>query len=473
MSRCCCRPQTDLRALGIIRTTVSEPPRATSENDLRGERPDLSVVIPVWNGVHNLGRLLPRLFRALRTLPATSEVLVVLPESDPVGKLVVESGAFVVPLPEPGYGSALNAGLAASTGQWVVTMDADYSHHPEFVRTLWLNRNSADVLIASRYVAGAYAAMPLSRRIASRVLNGIYRTALALPYRDLSSGFRMYRRSVLEDLGPVSATGLDSLQELLAKAFAQGWRIQEVPLYYPQSKHWTSGRLAELGAGYARTFGRMLALRNSVKAADYDHRAFDSWIPLQRYWQRARFRVIRSMVDGSTRILDIGCGSSRIVQSLPQAVGLDMQLRKLRWLRAPGRQLVQASLMDLPFADGTFDCVICSEVIEHIAHEDIDLTDMVRVLAPGGILVLGTPDYGRWIWRALEGAYKKVFPQGYATEHINPYTRSTLRAEIERMGLAVLDLEYVGASEMIFKAVKPADEGGAAQPVLRVAGSGA
>jgi dolichol-phosphate mannosyltransferase len=433
-------------------------------------RPDLSIVIPVWNGDHNLGRLLPQLSRALRTLPATAEILVVLPPGDPVEQLVAGAGGRVVPVREAGYGSALNAGLGASRGRWVVTMDADYSHHPEFVRTLWLNRDAADLLIASRYVAGAYAEMPLTRRIASRTLNSIYRTALALPYRDLSSGFRMYRRTVLDDLGPVRATGLDALQELVARAFAQGWRIQEVPLYYPQSKRWAGGRFAELGAGYLKTFGRMFSLRNSVKAADYDHRAFDSWIPLQRYWQRARFRVIRGMVDGSTRILDIGCGSSRIVQSLPQAVGLDMQLRKLRWLRAPGRQLVQASLMDLPFPDEAFDCVICSEVIEHIPREDITLTDMVRVLAPGGILVLGTPDYGRWIWRALEGAYKKVFPQGYATEHINLYTRSMLREQIEGMGLTVLDLKYVGASEMIFKATKPAAEG-AATPSLRVAGS--
>ena len=454
---------------GYHQPVVSEPTPipAVARTDAT---PDLSIVIPVWNGDHSLGRLLPQLSRALRTLPATSEVLVVLPAGDPVERLVEAAGARVVPPPDGGYGAALNAGLEAALGRWVVTMDADYSHHPEFVRTLWLNRESADVLIASRYVAGAYAAMPLSRRVASRTLNSLYRTALALPYRDLSSGFRMSRRAVLKDLGPASATGLDALQELIARAFAQGWRIEEVPLYYPQSKRWAGGRFAELSAGYLKTFGRMFSLRNSVKAADYDHRAFDSWIPLQRYWQRARFRVIRGMVDGSTRILDIGCGSSRIVQSLPQAVGLDMQLRKLRWLRAPGRQLVQASLMDLPFPDEAFDCVICSEVIEHIPREDITLTDMVRVLAPGGVLVLGTPDYGRWIWRALEGAYKKVFPQGYATEHINLYTRATLRTEIETLGLTILDLQYVGASEMIFKAMKPAADG-AAQPTLRVAGS--
>jgi dolichol-phosphate mannosyltransferase len=434
-------------------------------------RPELSVVVPVWNGEHSLGKLLPRLFAVLDSIvPGRGEVVVVLAPGDAVGSLAERSGARVVLFDRPGYGNALNAGLAATRGRWVITMDADFSHHPEFIRTLWLRRREADVLIASRYIPGAYAAMPLSRRILSRALNRLYRTALALPHSDLSSGFRMYSRPVLDDIGPVGADGLDSLQEILVKAYSQGWQIREAPLFYRQSRTWTSGRLAELGAGYLKTLGRLMALRNSVKAADYDHRAFDSWIPLQRYWQRARFRVIRSMVDGRTRILDIGCGSSRIVQSLPQSVGLDMQIRKLRWLRAPGRQLVQASLMQLPFPDAAFDAVICSEVIEHIPRDEIDLGDMVRVLAPGGTLVLGTPDYGRWIWRALEGLYKKIFPQGYATEHINPYTRRELRQEIERLGLTVLDVQYVGGSEMIFHAEKPAEAPAQVRPALRVAG---
>ncbi|HEX2266969.1 MAG TPA: methyltransferase domain-containing protein [Actinomycetota bacterium] len=417
--------------------------------------PDLSVVVPVWNGEHSLGRLLPRLRSVLESIGVQSEIVVVLPPDEPVADLVERFGARVEEFKGGGYGQALNAGLSAARGRWVVTMDADFSHHPEFIRTLWLRRREADVLIASRYVPGAYAEMPVSRRLASRTLNRLYRTSLALPYQDLSSGFRMYARDVVDDIGPVNAEGLDSLQEILVKAFSQGWKTVEVPLFYRQTRVWTSGRFAEMGAGYLKTLGRLMALRNSVKAADYDHRAFDSWIPLQRYWQRERFRVIRGMVDGSTRILDIGCGSSRILQSLPQAVGLDMQIRKLRWLRAPGRQLVQGSLSQLPFEDESFDAVICSEVIEHIPRDEIDLTDMVRVLAPGGALVLGTPDYGTWTWRTLEGMYKKVFPQGYATEHINPYTRQDLRREIERLGLIVWDVQYVARSEMIFKAFKP------------------
>jgi ubiquinone/menaquinone biosynthesis C-methylase UbiE len=196
----------------------------------------------------------------------------------------------------------------------------------------------------------------------------------------------------------------------------------------------------------------MFALRNSVRAADYDSRAFDSPIPLQRYWQRARFRIIQEMVPETGLVLDIGCGSSRILQSLPHAVGMDTAMRKLRWLRAPGRMLLQGDMNRLPFRDGAFHTVVCSEVIEHVPREQVRLAELVRVLRPGGILVLGTPDYGRRLWRFLEWVYGKVFPGGYVKEHINRYTYEGLRPELQDLGLEVEACRYVGRSEMIFKA---------------------
>src|SRR5438034_7360135 len=109
--------------------------------------PELSVVLPVWNGEHSLGKLLPSLSAVLEsTVPGGSEVVVVLSPDDPVGDLAERAGARVVRFDQPGYGSALNEGLAAARGRWVITMDADFSHHPEFIRTLWLRRREADVL---------------------------------------------------------------------------------------------------------------------------------------------------------------------------------------------------------------------------------------------------------------------------------------------------------------------------------------
>jgi ubiquinone/menaquinone biosynthesis C-methylase UbiE len=246
------------------------------------------------------------------------------------------------------------------------------------------------------------------------------------------------------------------LPEMITKAICQGWKVVEVPFWYQGSRPWSRTKMIRLGGGYIKTLGRLIGLRNSAKAADYDHRAFDSWIPLQRYWQRERFRIIQGYAEEASLILDVGCGTSRIVQNIPNVVGMDLALRKLRWLRAPGRWLLQGDLSRLPFPNASFEAVICSEVIEHMPRKDVHLEEFVRVIRPGGLLILSTPDYSRRVWRSLEWIYARVFPGGYVTEHINPYTHDMLQQELEQLGLEVLDCAYVGASEMIFKSRVPA-----------------
>lgn len=418
-------------------------------------RPALSVVIPVW-GEHNLARLIPSVRSTLRSLGAEHEIVVAVARTARRARAAAETaGARVVTAMGSGYGEILRAGLSAANGAYVVTMDADFSHRPGYVRTMWHHRHRAEVLIGSRYVRRAYAEMSAGRRILSRLLNFLYRKALALPYRDLSSGFRMYRSDVLSDIGLPQAQGLDVLPEMTVKAYCQGWRIAEIPFWYQGARPFTRMRMVRLGLGYVTTLGRAFALRNSVKAADYDHRAFDSWIPLQRYWQRSRFRIIQNFVADEGWVLDIGCGSSRIVQTLPRVVATDLAIRKLRWLRSPGRPLLQADMNRLPFRSGAFGAVVCSEVIEHIPRDQVRLEELVRVISPGGVLVLGTPDYGKRLWRTIEWTYGKLFPGGYAKEHINRYDHEGLRRMLEELGLEVESVRYVGRSEMIFKARVP------------------
>lgn len=418
-------------------------------------RAAISIVIPIW-GEHNLTRLIPSVQATLQALSLEHEIIVASRPGARRARAAAESlGAAPVTATGSGYGEILRAGLAAATGGYVVTMDADFSHRPGYVRTMWHNRHRAEVLIGSRYVRRAYAEMPPARRILSRLLNVLYRKALALPYRDLSSGFRMYRSDVLADIGLPRAQGLDVLPEMTVKAYSQGWRIAEIPLWYQGARPFTRMRMFQLGMGYLTTLGRAFALRNSVKAADYDHRAFDSWIPLQRYWQRRRFRIIQDYLADEGWVLDIGCGSSRIVQTLPRVVATDLAIRKLRWLRAPGRPLLQADMNRLPFRSGAFGAVVCSEVIEHIPRDDVRLEELVRVIAPGGALVLGTPDYGKRKWRTIEWIYGRLFPGGYVKEHINRYDNAALKAILEGLGLEIESVRYVGGSEMIFKARVP------------------
>jgi SAM-dependent methyltransferase len=234
-------------------------------------------------------------------------------------------------------------------------------------------------------------------------------------------------------------------------------------------------RLLHFAWAYLTTLLRMWQLRNSVASADYDHRAFDSPIWLQRYWQRTRHRIVldylaEAGLPPGAAVLDIGCGSSRIIQALPEAVGLDVLLPKLRFLRGRGhRPLVQASTFALPFPDGAFQAVISSEVIEHVPDVPPLFEEMTRVLAPGGTLILGTPDYGRRLWWILEWLYGKILPGAYAEEHITHFTRASLAERLASLGYAVQALRYVGSCEMIFRATRgpasrtpPAGKGGGA-----------
>ena len=423
---------------------------------MKQARPDLAVVIPALNERENLELLLPALKEVLGGLGVAAEIVVADGGShDGTRQAAQRRGARVVLQQERGYGGALLAGFAATTARYIVTMDADLSHRPVFLEELWKRRDEAEVLIASRYVAGGRAEMGWFRRLLSRILNRTYRRVLSLPLHDLSSGFRMYRRDALAGLA-LEARDFDVLEEILIRVHTEGWQIQEVPFHYmARGSGRSHARLVKFGWALLKTLVRMWRLRNSVASADYDYRAFDSPIWLQRYWQRTRHRIILGSLEGREGILDIGCGSSRIILDLPAAVGMDILQRKLRWLRPRHARLVRGGCERLPFRDGTFAAVINSEVIEHVPDVPEVWTEMWRVLRPGGTLILGTPDYGRRLWWVLEWIYGVVLPGAYAKEHITHFTREDLDRRLRAAGYEILDCRYVGFCEMIFKARKP------------------
>lgn len=417
---------------------------------------DIAVVIPAWNERDNLELLLPALRGQLDGLNLRSEIVVVDAGShDGTGETAERWGARLVRQRKPGYGGALMEGLASTTAPYVVTMDADLSHRPVFIEEFWKRRREADLLIASRYVPGGRADMGPLRRFLSLVLNRTYRRVLSLPVGDLSSGFRMYRRDLLGGLA-VRARDFDVLEEILIRVHADGRRILEVPFHYmARGAGRSHARLVKFGWALFKTLLRMWRLRNSVESADYDYRAYDSPIWLQRYWQRTRHRIVLDFVRGRTDVLDVGCGSSRIVLDLPDAVGLDIQQHKLRWLLPRHRRVVRGSCFALPVRSGSQDAVINSQVIEHVPDDPAILGESWRVLRPGGLLVLGTPDYGRWLWWMLEWIYGKVLPGAYAHEHITHFTRASLLAKLRGAGFEVLAYKYVGFCELIVLAKKP------------------
>ena len=225
---------------------------------------DLSVLILAKHEAGNLRHLLPAVHRVLESGGLRYEILVVTEPRDlDTAKVARAFGARVMAQQGPGYGSAFREGMVSAAAPFVATLDADLSHDPDVLLRLWAAREDAGLIIASRYTPGGRASMSVSRQVLSRLLNAVVRYGLSLQVRDVSSGFRLYRR---EALGAVvlRARHFDVLEEVLIHILAAGWHVKEIPFHYQPRQHGRSkARLIAFGWSFVRSFIRMRRLRSS------------------------------------------------------------------------------------------------------------------------------------------------------------------------------------------------------------------
>jgi SAM-dependent methyltransferase len=150
-----------------------------------------------------------------------------------------------------------------------------------------------------------------------------------------------------------------------------------------------------------------------------------------------RRRFLRSGVRDADRALDLGCGDGAFTAELAgagaTAVGVDVAAAAIARAQArhPGLEFRLAPIDGpLPFADGSFDVVWCSEVIEHVADTARWLSELRRVLVPAGRLLLSTPNHGR-VRLALGGIERFSDPLG---EHLHLYSRRSLARLLHEFG---------------------------------------
>ncbi len=218
--------------------------KVTSKPKEKAQRENL-VILPTYNEAINLQLLVPSILRR-----GPFDVLIVDDNSlDGTGE-VAESLAKRFPgrvdvLHRPGklgLGTAYLAGFhyALAMGyQRVFTMDADFSHEPSYLPTLQEALDDADVVLGSRYVpGGGTMRWSLRRRLLSRGGSTYARLMLDLPIHDLTSGFKGFRRQVLETLIPELDTMLSNGYafqiEMTYLCSSHGLRMVEVPIIFEE-----------------------------------------------------------------------------------------------------------------------------------------------------------------------------------------------------------------------------------------------
>jgi dolichol-phosphate mannosyltransferase len=216
---------------------MSQAPRGAREIE------PVLVVIPTYNERENLGPILDRLHKVLPDV----HVLVVDDGSpDGTGELADERAAandhvhVLHRTEKAGLGAAYIAGFRwglAREYNTIVEMDADGSHAPEDLPRLLDAVGDADLAIGSRYVpGGAVVNWPLKRQVLSRGANIYSQVALGMRTRDITAGFRAYRRPVLEKLAldEVNSHGYCFQIDLTIRTADAGFEIVEVPITFTE-----------------------------------------------------------------------------------------------------------------------------------------------------------------------------------------------------------------------------------------------
>lgn len=320
--------------------SVSSPPK-----------PRLSIVIPCLNEHETITTVVEKAVRGLHSAGVEGEVLVADNGStDDSRALAQAAGARVVPVATRGYGMALQGGVAAASGDWILMGDADDSYDflevPKFVAAI--EAGPADLIMGCRLPSGggkvSPGAMPWSHRwIGNPMFSWMARRMFAYPGHDVYCGLRAFRRPLVEELH-LRSPGMEFAVEMVLKASVFGKQIKEVPItLHPDGRTKARPHLRTVRDGWRTlrlflafgpkwlfffpavllallgTLGYALAIPSlSIGGATFDvHTLLVSSLCLMLAMQLLLFAISAQIAAGAQGLVPKGQGVDRLLDRLP------------------------------------------------------------------------------------------------------------------------------------------------------------
>jgi dolichyl-phosphate beta-glucosyltransferase len=417
---------------------------------------DIALVIPTYNEEQRLPRALDVLSQFLHQQGLSGQIVVADDGSSdrtrsiardwigshPDGGVTVE----LVEIEHRGKGAAVRAGMSRARASIVGYCDADLSAGPDAIATVYrVVKDGTDLAMGSRGLPESVLPVrqPWYRERAGRTFNLILRTLSRLPYRDTQCGLKMFRYEAAREIfRHQRLEGFAFDAEVAVLALKLGYTVEEIPIVWSHAEGSRvslvrdSFRMARDILRIVRRLGRMPVHPPGVPT----ERAMDRMVTSEdvHWWHVSK----RSLVTGVLAreraqgpCLDVGCGGGgtalRVAERVP-TYGVDLSSQALTHARSRGlRGLVRAEASALPFAEGSFGSAMALDVIEHHSRPEQMLTEVRRILRPGGLLVVTVPAF-EWMWSYAD----------HVLGHYRRYTRVQLASDLRSSGFAVERVTY-------------------------------
>lgn len=202
-------------------------------------------IIPTYNEKENIQDLIDEIIKAAPTVQ-----ILVIDDDSPDGTAVLVSGLasrlnnvhLIIRKEKKGRGLAGIVGFQYAIEQgfdYIIEMDADFSHNPKYIPMFLKEIETMDVVVGSRLVnGGGIVGRDCIRNLITKLASIYLRAILGINIKDITSGFRCFRRQVLEDVPwpTLISQGPSIVEEVLYIACKKGYRIKEVPIIFEERK---------------------------------------------------------------------------------------------------------------------------------------------------------------------------------------------------------------------------------------------
>ena len=207
--------------------------------------------------------------------------------------------------------------------------------------------------------------------------------------------------------------------------------------------------MPEKGDAAAKRTPSGIFARSESARADSDHAQSPGYVSLNERPLGGHAKLL-ALVGSDKRVLDVGCSSGYLARPLVElgctVVGIEQDEQAAEAAREVCVEVLvgDAETVELPFALGSFDVVLCGDLIEHLRDPQAFLARVCPLLRDGGRLVLTTPNVANWSMRLglLVGRWRYTERGILDRTHLHLFTRSTLVETLEQAGYQMLELDY-------------------------------